>query len=231
MNNHLEHIVRTTLKDVLSEQSEKTSPGVFDDAQKKFLGSFAAYNSQQLGIIYSVSDIGIREFIARSGPLYNCTPAVLLSLVRGKYIKIIPYTGAGRNKDYTIELQLPLADVKQFAVLAAGEKSDGAAAGGDTSSPSSGGGGSFGGGGGGGLPPMDDIGGEDVPPADGDVPPVDGDVPPVDGEPLPDEPPTEEEPGPELAHVVKYGDLLNESSIIAKRLMSEASKTKKKVRQ
>ena len=34
MNNHLEHIVRTTLKDVLSEQSEKTSPGVFDDAQK-----------------------------------------------------------------------------------------------------------------------------------------------------------------------------------------------------
>ena len=36
-------------------------------------------------------------------------------------------------------------------------------------------------------------------------------------------------PGPELAHVVKYGDILRESIKIADSLILESSKTKKKV--
>jgi len=221
MNKRLEHIVRTTIKDVLSEQEQQAS--AFDDSQKKFLGSFALAGAQHLGILYSMSDIGVREFVARSGAQYNCTPAVLLSLLRGKYIKIVPYTGYGRDTDYTIELQLPLDAVQPFAELAGakdGEGADGAAApaGGDTGG--GGGGGSFGGGGGG-LPPIDDLGG-------GDTPPAEGDAPPAEGEPLPDEPPAEEEPAPDLAHVVKYGDLLRESVKISNQLMLEASKSKKK---
>jgi len=225
MNKRLEHIVRTTLKDVLSEQEQQAKQAsAFDDAQKKFLGSFALAGAQHLGILYSMSDIGVREFVARSGAQYNCTPAVLLSLLRGKYIKIVPYTGYGRDTDYTIELQLPLDAVQPFAELAGakdGEGADGAAApaGGDTGG--GGGGGSFGGGGGG-LPPIDDLGG-------GDTPPAEGDAPPAEGEPLPDEPPAEEEPAPDLAHVVKYGDLLRESVKISNQLMLEASKSKKKV--
>ena len=226
MNKRLEHIVRTTLKDVLSEQEQQAS--VFDDSQKKFLGSFALAGAQHLGILYSMSDIGVREFVARSGAQYNCTPAVLLSLLRGKYIKIVPYTGYGRDTDYTIELQLPLDAVQPFAELAGakdGEGADGAAApaGGDTSS--GGGGGSFsGGGGGGGLPPLADLGGGDELPAD-DAAPTD-DTAPTDDDPL-EEPETE--PTPEVAHVVKYGDLLRESVKISSQLMLEASKSKKKV--
>ena len=220
MNKRLEHIVRTTIKDVLSEQDQQAS--VFDDSQKKFLGSFALAGAQHLGILYSMSDIGVREFVARSGAQYNCTPAVLLSLLRDKYIKIVPYTGYGRDTDYTIELQLPLESVQPFAELAGakdGEGADGsvAAPAGDTGG---GGGGSFGGGGGG-LPPMD-LGGDDAPPAEGDTPPID------DAE-AEDTPETPEEPTPDLAHVVKYGDLLRESIKISNQLMLEASKSKKKV--
>jgi len=227
MNKRLEHIIRTTLKDVLSEQEQQAS--VFDDAQKKFLGSFALAGAQHLGILYSMSDIGVREFVARSGAQYNCTPHVLLSLLRGKYIKLVPYTGYGRDTDYTIELQLPLESVQEFAQLAGAKDGEGGAgeAGGDMGGgDTGGGGGSFGGGGGGGgLPPMGDLGGDDVPPAEGDAPPAD-DVAPADDAP-PEEP--EAEPTPDLAHVVKYGDLLRESVKISKQLMLEASKSKKKV--
>ena len=226
MNKRLEHIVRTTLKDVLSEQEQQAKQAsAFDDAQKKFLGSFALAGAQHLGILYSMSDIGVREFVARSGAQYNCTPAVLLSLLRGKYIKIVPYTGYGRDTDYTIELQLPLDAVQPFAELAGAKDGDGSAApaGGDTGG--GGGGGSFGGGGGGGggLPPLGDLGGGDTPPA-GDTPP-DAAEPPA-GDTPPEEP--ADEPAPELAHVVKYGDLLSESVKISKQLMLEASKSKKK---
>ena len=211
MNKRLEHIVRTTLKDVLSEQEQQEQQAsAFDDAQKKFLGSFALAGAQHLGILYSMSDIGVREFVARSGAQYNCSPAVLLSLLRGKYVKIVPYTGYGRDTDYTIELQLPLDAVQPFAELAGakdGEGGAGAPAGGDAG----GGGGDIGGGGapggGGGLPPGSDLG----------------------GAPAGDTPPDEPTPAPEVAHVVKYGDLLSESVKISKQLMLEASKSKKKV--
>jgi hypothetical protein len=87
----------------------KTSP--FTPAEKKFLGKFDAYGSKQLGVIYSISDIGIREFLARSGKELNLNSNVLLSLLHNGVIKIIPYTGWGRNDDYTIELQLSLDDI------------------------------------------------------------------------------------------------------------------------
>ncbi len=87
----------------------KTSP--FTPAEKKFLGKFDAYGSKQLGVIYSISDIGIREFLARSGKDLNLNSNVLLSLLHNGVIKIVPYTGWGRNDDYTIELQLSLDDI------------------------------------------------------------------------------------------------------------------------
>ena len=227
MSNTLEHIIRTTIKDVLSEQQSGVQANVFNDAQKKFLGTFANAGSKHLGIIYSISDIGIREFVSRSGKQYNCTPEIILSLIKNKYIKIVPYTGYGRDTDYTIELQLPLESVQEYAKMASAkpgdETTDGAAAP-DTSS--SGGGGSFGGGGGGGLPPIGDIGGDD---ASADVP-GDAATPEVPGEEPADTPADEpEEPDVEVAHVVKYGDLLKESVKISKQLMLEASKSKKKV--
>lgn len=87
----------------------KSSP--FTPAEKKFLGKFDAFGSRQLGVIYSISDIGIREFIARSGKDLNLNSNILLSLLKNGIIKIVPYTGWGRNDDYTIELQLSLDDI------------------------------------------------------------------------------------------------------------------------
>ncbi len=229
MSNPLKYIIRELIAEVIVEQmqqqvqDEQPKASVFDPQQQRFLGSFAAAGAPQLGIIYSLSDIGIREFVARSGTQYGCTPAVLLSLLRGKYIKLVPYTGLGQNTDYTIELQLPLEAVQQFASLVGkkdgeGESSDSTV--GDTSSPSSGGGGSFGGG----LPSMDSEAGPDLDLGDAegatDLP---GEEPPVEAEP-------EAEPL-EVAHVVKYGDLLRESTSIAKQLILEAKKSKKKVRE
>ena len=84
----------------------------FTPAEEKFLGKFDAYGSTHLGIIYSISDIGIREFITRSGADLNLSPGILISLLRKNVIKIVPYTGYGMNTDYTLELQLSLDDVK-----------------------------------------------------------------------------------------------------------------------
>ena len=181
MSIQLTNIIRNVLSKMISEQTEAPAPeqtdevDVFTEPQQKFLSSFAKAGSQHVGIIYSVSDIGIREFIARSGSQYSCTPAVLLSLVRGKHVKIVPYTGYGQNTDYTIELRLPLDAVEKYKDKFS-DKSDGA----DAASTD-----------------------------------MEG------GAPLP--------PGPELAHVVKYGDLLSESAKIAKKILFEKAKSKKKV--
>ena len=117
-----EHIIFKTLKAMMLEQAEAparetnnadsadtSSP--FTPAEERFLGKFDAYGTQHIGIIYSLSDIGIREFIGRSGADLNVTPEILAKLLRDKIIKFIPYTGFGRNDDYTIELQLTLDDV------------------------------------------------------------------------------------------------------------------------
>jgi hypothetical protein len=127
MKKYLEHIIKKTL---LAEQEApagdaaaatpletdnapsdaKDSP--FTPAEERFLGKFDAYGSKHLGILYSTSDAGVREFIARSGKELNVSPGILRSLFRKKIIKFVPYTGFGRNDDYTIELQLSLDDVK-----------------------------------------------------------------------------------------------------------------------
>lgn len=147
----------------------------FTPAEERFLGKFDAYGSQHLGIIYSPSDTGIREFIGRSGADLNITPEILLNLLRNKIIRIVPYTGFGRNTDYTLELQLSLDDVKGLGdadkeKAEAGSSASGAPAGGET------------------------------PPA----------------------------PAPEVAWVVKYGDILQESMKIAKKLIKKPLTESKK---
>lgn len=126
-NKIVENIVITTLKTMLSEQAaapatsnsletdnaDSDSSGfLFTPAEERFLGKFDAYGSRHLGIIYSLSDAGIREFIARSGKDLNITPGILLNLYKQGIIKFVTYTGWGRNNDYTIQLQLSLNDVK-----------------------------------------------------------------------------------------------------------------------
>ena len=139
--NALEHIIRATLKE-LKEQAEDTSAietdnapssavdSPFTPAEERFLGKFDAYGSTHLGIIYSVSDSGIREFIMRSGKDLNVTPGIILNLLRKKIIKLVPYTGFGRNNDYTIELQLSLDDVKGLGAADKEKAEKGSAAGG-----------------------------------------------------------------------------------------------------
>ena len=123
----INHIITRYLNGIISEQGEPASSNIetdntktdagdspFTPAEKKFLGKFDAYGSTHLGIIYSISDIGIREFIARSGKDFNLTPDILLRLVRDKIVLIVPYTGWGRDDQYTLELQLPLEDIEGF---------------------------------------------------------------------------------------------------------------------
>lgn len=147
MKKYLEHIIKKAL---LAEQDApagdaaaatpletdnapsdaKDSP--FTPAEERFLGKFDAYGSKHLGILYSTSDAGNREFVARSGKELNVSPGILRSLFRKKIIKFVPYTGFGRNDDYTIELQLSLDDVKGLgkadqAKAETGSKASGAA--------------------------------------------------------------------------------------------------------
>ena len=114
----------------------------FTPAEKAFLGKFDAHGTKHLGIIYSTTDIGIREFLTRSGIFLNLTTGILLRLLRKKIIRIVPYTGYGRNNDYTIELRLSLDSIKGWGAEeqnAAEKKQSTAAAGGstDTAGPSS----------------------------------------------------------------------------------------------
>ena len=130
MHKKQEILVYHTLRSIIQEQADAAAAGKttietddintsagqspFTPAEKRFLGKFDAYGSQQMGIIYSISDIGVREFITRSGKDFNLTPAILLKMLRDKIIKLVPYTGWGRDDSYTIELQLPLEDIAGF---------------------------------------------------------------------------------------------------------------------
>lgn len=188
MKINAEHIAIKTLQKMILEQGEPVAgasgavetdnadvdatDSPFTPAEKRFLGKFDAYGTTHLGIIYSVSDIGIREFMSRSGKEFNITPEILIKLLRDKIIKIVPYTGFGRNDDYTIELQLTLDDVKGLGDVDKEKAEKGSSASGAPA------------GGGGGEPAM---------------------------------PP----PAPEVAWVVKYGDILKESVVVAKTILSE----------
>ena len=116
-----EHIIYKTLNklileqeegDEVEEQSTDDSFSPFSKEEELFLGNFDTHKSKTIGILYSVSDIGIREFIARSGKAFNCTPGLLLQLLKDKIIKLVPAGGYGSDTDYTIELQLSAEDVE-----------------------------------------------------------------------------------------------------------------------
>jgi hypothetical protein len=119
INRIVENILKSLIveQDATNDRENDNAPSdavdsPFTPAEEKFLGKFDAYGTRHLGIIYSISDIGIREFMMRSGRDLNLTVGTLLSLLKQKIIKIVPYTGFGRNNDYTIELRLSLDDVK-----------------------------------------------------------------------------------------------------------------------
>jgi hypothetical protein len=186
------NIIIKTLKEMLLEQAPPAKAAIetdnaassaddspFTPAQEKFLGKFDAYGTQYLGIIYSISDIGIREFIMRSGKDLNLNPGILLSLINDKIVKIVPYSGWGRNDDYTIELQLSLDDVKGLGSEDAKSIEQGSSASG-------------------------------APAPGGEMAPL-----------------APEGPAPEVAWVVKYGDVLTESAKIAKKLISESTSSNK----
>ena len=110
----------------------------FNPAEQKFIGKFDAYGTNHLGILYSDSDIGIQEFLSRAGKDLNCTQEILQKLRDDGIIDIVPYSGFGRNTDYTISLLLSLDDIKGMGAedKEKAEKSPGAPApGGDTSMP------------------------------------------------------------------------------------------------
>ena len=122
MVNRFNNIIEQTLVKIIAEQAKPAKQETdnapsdavespFTPAEEKFLGKFDANGTKHIGILYSVSDIGIREFITRSGKTLNLTPEILLNLIRTGTIKIVPYTGFGKNDDYTLELQLSLNDV------------------------------------------------------------------------------------------------------------------------
>jgi len=186
-------IIESTLKQLILEapaQETDNAPSdaeesTFTPAEKKFLGKFDARGTTHLGIIYSLSDIGIREFLNRSGKDLNLTPDILLTLIKRKVIKVVNYTGWGLNNDYTLELCLDLDDIKglgdeERASLEAGTSASGAPSdtGGDSSTP----------------PP----------------------------------PPPDTTAKPEVAWVVKYGDILHESAKIVKNLVLESKHKKTK---
>jgi len=186
MNPIIHDIVTSTLKSMIVEQatppvtSKETDNSAgdagdspFTPAEAKFLGKFDAYGSRHMGIIYSISDIGIREFIMRSGKDLNLTPDILLNLIKNKIIKIVPYSGWGRNDDYTLELRLSLDDIDGLGDADKASIEKGSSASG-------------------------------APAPGGDM----GAAPP---------------PAPEVAWVVKYGDVLTESAKIVKQLISEST--------
>jgi hypothetical protein len=147
------HIIVDSLQRMINEQAAKPSAPLetdntktaagdspFTPAEKKFLGKFDAYGTNTIGIIYSISDIGIREFIVRSGKDLNLTPAILLRLLHDKILKIVPYTGWGRDESYTLELQLPLDDIEGFGAedkknVEKGSEASGAPASGGEAAP------------------------------------------------------------------------------------------------
>lgn len=188
----------------ISEQVVESDELIFTPEEEKFLAMFDANKAVQLGVIYSLSDIGIQEFIQRSGKQYNCTPDVLNSLIKSKIIRIEPYGGIGRDTDYTIKLVgLKLADLKGFAEKA------GIQSGGESSDTS----------GGAGSPDMSM--GAPPPPASPASP-----APEATPEPAAEEEPT---PAPENAGVVKYGTILSESVKSVKHVLLEKKQTVDKV--
>ena len=107
-------IVQEELSRIIAEQEETADVSPFSDEEKAFLGKFAQTNSRYLGIIYSKTDVGIEEFLTRSGANLNLNFGVLDKLLKDNIIEIVAYGGYGRNEDYTIHLKLDLKDVEEY---------------------------------------------------------------------------------------------------------------------
>ena len=110
MSKYLQNIIREELLNALKEEEIPTSP--FTDAEEKFLAKFVELGTQSLGILYTKNEVGIREFLMRSGKDYNLTPDVLSKLMKDGIISIVPYGGYARNEDYTIKCNLPLDELE-----------------------------------------------------------------------------------------------------------------------
>ena len=129
---YLRNIIKEQIdgvKDELKQRELDTS--LFTPQEELCLGKFAELGSTSMGIIYAPNEIGIREFLGRSGKDFNLTPDVLYSLIKKGIIKIVPYGGYSRNEDYTLQLQISLEDIEQYAEKAA-SAGGGAAAGPDS---------------------------------------------------------------------------------------------------
>ena len=96
---NLRNIIREELLNALKEEELPTSP--FSEAEEKFLAKFVELGTQSLGILYTPNEVGIREFLGRSGKDFNLTPDVLSKLMKDRIISIVPYGGYARNQDYT----------------------------------------------------------------------------------------------------------------------------------
>jgi len=123
-NKFLRNIIREELVSAINEEEIETSP--FTPAEQKFLAKFAELGTRSLGIIYAPNEIGIREFLGRSGKELNLTPDVLSRLLKDNIISIVPYGGYSRNEDYTITCNIPIDDLEGL--------SSGAEEGGETGS-------------------------------------------------------------------------------------------------
>ena len=108
--NYIRNIVRERLLSVLNEEEIEDSP--FTPAEEKFLAKFVELGTTSVGIIYSPNEVGVREFIGRSGKELNLTPDVLAKLLKDKIISIVPYGGYGRNEDYTLQCNIPLDELE-----------------------------------------------------------------------------------------------------------------------
>lgn len=167
----MKQLFEQILDEFLMEQEENTADeSVFTPEQQKFLGKFAQKGSSSLGILYSKSPEGIEEFILRSGTALDLTPDVFNQLVNTGVISVVNY-GTLRNPQYTIQLDIPLADVSAYAAEDTNKTGSEDAPAPDTSSS--------GGGGGGGMTT-----------ADLESPDVGDEIPP--GEEIPEIPPGEE---------------------------------------
>jgi len=108
--NYIRHIVREHLLSILNEEEIEESP--FTPDEEKFLAKFVELGTTSMGIIYAPNEIGIREFLGRSGKDFNLTPNVLAKLLKDKIIGIVPYGGYSRNEDYTIQCNIPLDELE-----------------------------------------------------------------------------------------------------------------------
>ena len=85
MSTYLQNIIREEMIKALKEEELPLSP--FKEAEEKFLAKFVELGTQSLGILYTANDVGIREFLMRSGNDFNLTPDILSKLMDGGYAR------------------------------------------------------------------------------------------------------------------------------------------------